>query len=137
MRTPSSKHVSAAAIRALEREEMADLLVVSYWNHSERARTSLSRVAPGSQKHLFAKNGKNEGFFLVWDGSGDSAVTRAVYEEILDEMDAYGLTGKAHVYAGTCPFFGPSIEFYQIPDKVLEYLNFDARRDAFEAEEIA
>lgn len=132
-----SKHVSAAAIRALEREEMADLLVVSYWNHSERARTSLSRVAPGSQKHLFAKNGKNEGFFLVWDGSGDSAVTRDVYEEILDEMDAYGLTGKAHVYAGTCPFFGPSIEFYQIPDKVLEYLNFDARRDAFEAEEIA
>ena len=132
-----SKHVSAAAIRALEREEMADLLVVSYWNHSERARTSLTRVAPGSQKHLFAKNGKNEGFFLVWDGSGDSAVTRDVYEEILDEMDAYGLTGKAHVYAGTCPFFGPSIEFYQIPDKVLEYLNFDARRDAFEAEEIA
>lgn len=132
-----SKHVSAAAIRALEREEMADLLVVSYWNHSERARTSLTRVAPGSQKHLFAKNGKNEGFFLVWDGSGDSAVTRDVYEEILDEMEAYGLTGKAHVYAGTCPFFGPSIEFYQIPDKVLEYLNFDARRDAFEAEEIA
>ena len=55
----------------------------------------------------------------------------AVFKEIAQEAKAAGLAGRYHVYAALAPYTGNDIEFYQIPDKVLEHIGFNARADAF------
>lgn len=127
--------VDANAVNALAREEMMDLLLVSYWDRNEKAKSYLRRLPVGEHKHLFAVNSRNEGFFLVWTAPDQpSQLTRAVFKEIVHEAKGNGLTGRYHVYAALAPYTGNDIEFYQIPDKVLEHIGFNARADAFNNE---
>ena len=109
-----------------------DLLLVSYWDRNDKAKSYLRRLPVGEHKHLFAVNSRNEGFFLVWTASDQpSTLTRAVFKEIVQEAKAANLAGRYHVYAALAPYTGNDIEFYQIPDKVLEHIGFNARADAF------
>ncbi|UKE55290.1 site-specific DNA-methyltransferase [Xanthomonas translucens pv. graminis] len=130
--TLKREKVDASAVNALAREEMMDLLLVSYWDRNEKAKSYLRRLPAGEHKHLFAVNNRNEGFFLVWTAPDQpSALTRAVFKEIVQEAKTAGLMGRYHVYASLAPYTGNDIEFYQIPDKVLEHIGFNARADAF------
>lgn len=130
--TLKREKVDANAVNALAREEMMDLLLVSYWDRNDKAKSYLRRLPMGEHKHLFAANSRNEGFFLVWTAPDQpSALTRAVFKEIAQEAKAAGLAGRYHVYAALAPYTGNDIEFYQIPDKVLEHIGFNARADAF------
>ncbi|MNH48410.1 hypothetical protein D3C79_1122490 [compost metagenome] len=52
----------------------------------------------------------------------------------MHEAESNGLTGRYHVYAMLAPYTGSDIEFYQIPDKVLEHIGFNARADAYNNE---
>lgn len=130
--------IDADAVNALAREEMIDLLLTSHWDRSERAKSYLHRLPVGSHKYLFAVNNKNEGFFLVW-GVQDtpSVLDRSVFREIAAEARSAGVASRYHVYASTALYTGSSIEFYKIPDKVLEHIGFSSRSDAFNNEDSA
>lgn len=109
--------VDAAAVLALEREEMIDLLLTSHWDQRDRSAAHLQRLPLGSHVHLFAKSARGEGFFLVWNGPGQpSVLNRAAFRAIATEAGAEGLTQPFHVYARTSTYSGPNVEFYQIPN---------------------
>ena len=118
--------VDAEAVLALEREEMLDLLVTSHWDHNERGGAYLRRLPAGNHTYLFATSGRGEGFFLVWSGpQNPSVLDRAAFRGIVEEARAGGLTAPYHVYARKALYLGPNVEFYQIPDRILEKLGFN------------
>lgn len=130
--------IDADAVNALAREEMIDLLLTSYWDKAERARSYLRRLPAGKHKHLFAVNPKEEGFFLVWQSADQpSVLSRDVFKEIVAESKAAALKSRYHVYASIAPYTGAGIESYKIPDKVLEHIGFNPRSDAFNNEDNA
>lgn len=128
--------IDAQAVNALAREEMIDLLLTSYWDKAERAKSYLRRFAVGQHSFLFAVNPKDEGFFLVWQAADKpSVLNREVFKAITAEAKAAGLASRYHVYASIAPYTGAGIEFYKIPDKVLEHIGFNPRSDAFNNED--
>jgi adenine-specific DNA-methyltransferase len=131
------ERIDADAVNALAREEMIDLLLTSYWDKSEKAKSYLSRLPMGSHRFLFAVNPKNEGFFLVWESAAkQSILNRDVFHAIVKEAKQLELSSsRYHIYASTAPYTGSSIEFYKIPDKVLEHIGFSSRSDAYNNEE--
>lgn len=127
--------IDAEALNALAREEMIDLLLTVSWNKAEKAKSYLQRLPAGAHRHLFAKNSKNEGFFLIWETTGAlSSLTRAVFKEVIEEAKYAGLASRYHVYASLAPYTGSGIEFYKIPDSVLEHIGFNPRSDAYNNE---
>lgn len=118
--------VDAAAVLALEREEMIDLLLTSHWDQGSRSEGHLRRLPAGAHKHLFATSPNGEGFFLVWNGPKQTSVlNRDAFRAIAAEAAAEGLSQPFHVYARISTYGGPNVEFYQIPNKVLEKLGFN------------
>lgn len=129
------ERIDADAVNALAREEMIDLLLTTYWDRAEKAKSYLRRLPAGEHEHLFAVNGKQEGFFLVWSGSDQtSSLTRKVFQVMVQEAKKAGLVGRYHVYASIAPYTGADIEFYKIPDRVLEHIGFNTRSDAYNNE---
>lgn len=129
--------IDAQAVNALAREEMIDLLLTSYWDKAEKAKSYLKRLPAGEHKHLFAVNSKDEGFYLVWtSGEQPSLLTRAVFKEIAKEANDNKLASRYHVYAAMAPYTGTDIEFYKIPDRVLEHIGFNTRADAYNNEDV-
>lgn len=127
--------IDAEAVNALAREEMIDLLLTSYWDKAERAKSYLRRLPVGQHQFLFAVNPKDEGFFLVWQAADKpSVLNREVFRQIVAEAKAAKLGSRYHVYASIAPYTGAGIEFYKIPDKVLEHIGFNPRSDAFNNE---
>lgn len=130
--------IDAEAVNALAREEMIDLLLTSYWDKSEKAKSYLRRLPVGKHRHLFAVNPKDEGFFLIWDSpDSPSHLNREGFRRIVEEARTAKLASRYHVYASSAPYTGSGIEFYKIPDKVLEHIGFNPRSDAFNNEEPA
>lgn len=127
--------IDADAVNTLAREEMIDLLLTSYWDKAERAKSYLRRLPAGTHRHLFGVNTKNEGFFLIWDAPDQpSSLTRDAFRRVVDEAKAAGLAPRYHVYASLAPYTGSGIEFYKIPDSVLEHIGFNPRADAYNNE---
>lgn len=128
--------IDADAVNALAREEMIDLLLTSYWDKSEKAKSYLRRLPVRQHRFMFAISPKNEGFFLVWETSEKSSVlNRDSFRAIAEEAKSAGLAARYHVYAATATYTGSSVEFYKIPDKVLEHIGFNVRLDAYNNEE--
>ena len=50
---------------------------------------------------------------------------RTAFRGIIEEARAEKLAPPYHVYARTAIYPGPNIEFYQIPDRILEKLGFN------------
>ncbi len=129
--------IDAEAVNALAREEMIDLLLTSHWDKAERARSYLRRLPVGKHKHLFATNPQNEGFFLIWQSSDNGSVlNRDAFRAIVSEAKEAGLASRYHVYASIAPYTGSGVEFYKIPDRVLEHIGFNPRADAYNNEEL-
>jgi adenine-specific DNA-methyltransferase len=128
--------IDAQAVNELAREEMIDLLLTSYWDKAEKARSYLRRFPVGKHRFLFGVNPSEEGFFLVWESNnGSSILNREVLKKIVEEARVNKLASRYHVYASIAPYTGAGIEFYKIPDKVLEHIGFNPRSDAFNNEE--
>lgn len=128
--------IDAKAVNELAREEMIDLLLTVYWNKAEKAKSYLQRLPLGSHRHLFAVNSKNEGFFLIWDDTDQpSKLNRESFKRVAEEAKAAGLASRYHVYATIATYVGNGIEFYKIPDSVLEHIGFNSRADAYNNEE--
>jgi len=131
------QQVDAAAVNALQREEMIDLLLTSHWEKSDRAKISLTRFLPevGSRRFLFATNVRNEGFFLIWDGADQpSDLNRDTFKAIVEEAKKHSLVDRYHVYASVATYSGRTVEFYKIPDRILEHIGFNTRADAYNNE---
>jgi adenine-specific DNA-methyltransferase len=127
--------IDAEAVNTLAREEMIDRLLTSYWDKAEKAKSYLRRLPAGKHRHLFAVNAKDEGFFLIWDAPDKpSALDKAAFREIAEEASQAGLAARYHVYAYIAPYTGSSVEFYKIPDRVLEHIGFNQRQDSFNNE---
>jgi adenine-specific DNA-methyltransferase len=124
--------VDAEGVLALEREEMVDLLVTSHWDQKERGTSHLTRLPAGEYSHLFARSGRGEGFFLIWNGpTQKSVLTRTAVREVAAEAQRVGLRPPYHIYARLSTYGGPNIEFYQIPDRILEKLGFNEALDEY------
>ena len=118
--------VDAPAVLALEREEMVDLLLTSYWDQKDRAAAHLQRLPAGTHSHVFAKSARGDGFFLIWNGPDQASVlNRASFRAIAAEAKAEGLAQPFHVYARISTYSGPNVEFYQIPNRILDALGFN------------
>ena len=118
--------VDATAVLALEREEMLDLLLTTHWDQGERAAAHLHRLPAGQHAYLFAVSARGEGFFLIWNGPDKPFVLdRVAFRGIVEEARAEKLAPPYHVYARTAIYPGPNIQFYQIPDRILEKLGFN------------
>jgi adenine-specific DNA-methyltransferase len=127
--------IDAEAVNALAREEMIDLLLTSYWDKTAKAKSYLRRLPAGSYRHLFAVNPKDEGFFLIWDAPEQpSVLNRDAFKRIVEEAKLVKLASRYHIYASLAPYTGSGIEFYKIPDSVLEHIGFHPRSDAYNNE---
>ena len=62
-------------------------------------------------------------------------LNRDAFKGIVQEANAAKLGSRYHVYAAMAPYTGEGIEFYKIPDRVLEHIGFNPRSDAFNNEE--
>jgi adenine-specific DNA-methyltransferase len=86
-----TKNIDAPALLQMEREEMIDTVVASYFNSARRRGPNLERVDPG-YAYLVAQNADGEGFYLVWDGPGNNTdFTEDVYEACVVEGEKAGL----------------------------------------------
>lgn len=124
--------VDAEAVLALEREEMVDLLLTSHFDETDRMRASLRRLPAGDNRFLFATSGTGQGYFLVWDGPSEASnLNMATFRQIAEEAKVAGLSAPFHVYARRSTYLGPGVEFYQIPNRILEKLGFNETMDSF------
>jgi adenine-specific DNA-methyltransferase len=126
--------VDSSAVLALEREEMIDLLITSHWDQKDRtAATFLRRLPAGTEKHLFGVDGTGRGYFLIWDGpAGKNNLDRVVFKEVAKEARDHKLKPPFHVYARLNSYDGPNVEFYQIPDRILEQLGVNTAVEPFD-----
>ena len=133
-----TQKIDAEAVNTLAREEMIDLLLTSYWDKAEKAKSYLRRLPVGSTGTYFAVNPKNEGFFLVWDAANvPSILNREVFRSIVEEAKAARLISRYHVYASTAPYTGASVELQDSGQSPRTHCGFNPRADAFNNEENA
>lgn len=130
--TKLTDKVDGEAVLALEREEMLDLLLTSHWDQSERSSAYLRRLPAGTNTYLFGTNGKSEGYFLIWNGPDKpSALSRETFRGIAEEAKLASLKPPYHIYARLSTYSGPNIEFYQIPDRILDKLGFNSATESY------
>ncbi|TDE88183.1 site-specific DNA-methyltransferase [Occultella glacieicola] len=127
-----TKRVDAQALLQMEREEMVDTVVSSYFDSSRRRGPNLERCADRSYSYLVAKNADDEGFYLVWDGPDQNTdFTEDVWEACVQEGEQANLKPKYHVYARFNLFPTTGVHFYQIPDRILADFGLDVRTDSY------
>lgn len=124
--------VDADAVLRMERDEMVDAVIGSYFDESKKRGSSLIYVNPDGYRYLVARNGEEEGFFLVWDGPNKNTdFTDAVYEAVAREAKKAGLKSTYHVYARFNLYQTGNVRFYQIPDRILADFGLDIRSEPF------
>lgn len=126
-----TKNIDAPALLQMEREEMIDTVVASYFDSARRRGPNLERVDPG-YAYLVAQNADGEGFYLVWDGPDNNTdFTEDVYEACVVEGEKAGLKPFYHVYARFNLFSTAGVHFYQIPDRILADFGLDVRTETY------
>jgi adenine-specific DNA-methyltransferase len=83
------------------------------------------------------KDSSSFGILPTSSADKPSVLNRDVFKAIAAEAGAAGLASRYHVYASIAPYTGAGIEFYKIPEKVLEHIGFNPRSDAFNNEDNA
>jgi adenine-specific DNA-methyltransferase len=127
------KKVDADALLAMEREEMVDTVIASYFDTTRRRGSGLISVDPDEYRYLVARNDDNEGFFLIWEGPNKNTdFDEDVYELCSEEATQAGLKPNYHVYARYNLFQTENVRFYQIPDRILVDFGLDLRSDSFD-----
>ncbi len=128
--------VDAGALLQMEREEMTDTVMFSYYDSSRRKGVGLIPVEADKYKYLVAKNAQDEGFFLVWDGTEiNTNFTEAVYVACAAEARKERLKRFYHVYGRLNFYQTDNVVFYQIPDRILNDFGLDLRSEPFAEED--
>jgi adenine-specific DNA-methyltransferase len=124
--------VDADALLAMERVDMVDAIIASYYDTSRRRGSNLVPEDPAKYRYLVARNSEDEGFFLIWEGPDKSTdFTEDVYEACSEEARQAGLKPIYHVYARFNLFQTENVDFLKIPDRILIDFGLDLRNDAF------
>ena len=109
----STSQIDRAAVLAMQREEMADLVLMSHWDVQTRKGPLLTTLVHKGHKYLVAKDIMQNGYFLVWDGPDTrTPLTMQVLTVIAEEARKEGLSAPYHVYARTSVVHAPSLLFY-------------------------
>lgn len=104
----------------------------------QRGMSSLIACDPTAYRYLVARNGEDEGFFLIWEGPDKNTdFNEDVYEACSEEARSAGLKPVFHVYARYNLFQTENVRFYQIPDRILVDFGLDMRNDSFGDEDDA
>jgi len=131
------KKVDADTLLKMERDEMVDTVIASYFDANLRKGQGLVVLDDVPYRYLVARNAENEGFFLIWDGAkANTDFTDEVYAECAQEAEQAGLKPSYHVYARLNLYQTDNVRFYQIPDRILADFGLDIRSEPF-AEEVA
>jgi adenine-specific DNA-methyltransferase len=109
------KTIDEKTLIKMERKEIIEAIFASQI-------TSFSLISQNSNfQYLIAKNKQNEGIYLIWNGK--SQLTQDIYYQIVQEAKEANLSNdRYHIYARLCSFSTASIEFEQIPEKILQDL---------------
>ena len=125
----STRQIDRAAVLAMQREEMSDLVLMSHWDVQTRKGPLLTTLVHKNYKYLVAKDILQNGYFLVWEGPDTrTPLTMPILAAIAEEARKEGLAAPYHVYARTSVVHAPSLLFYKIPDEILNKIGFN---DAF------
>lgn len=131
-----TRQVDSAALLQMERDDMVDTVIASYFDSSRRRGSPLERYSKIGYAYLVAKNSENEGFYLVWDGPDmNTDFTEAVYETCVKEGRRAELAPIYHVYARLNLFSTDGVQFYQIPDRILADFGLNGRTESDADEE--
>ena len=128
------KRVDAQALLSMEREDMTDAVIASYFARDSGAGQggALVRIPSQPDTYLVARNAYNEGVFLVWDGADASPVfDEEVYDAVVDEAKKEGLAPRYHVYARFNLHQSSDVVFYQIPNRILLDFGLSVTTDAY------
>lgn len=127
-----TKTVDATALLQMERDEMVDTVIASYFDSSRRKGPGLIRFNEPAFSYLVAKNADDEGFYLVWGGIGENTdLTEDVYETCVEEGRKANLKPVYHVYSRFNLFTTPGVIWYQIPDRILADFGLDIRTETY------
>lgn len=128
--------VDAGALLDMERDEMTDAVIASYFDSAKRGGPSLVNMVHEGHQYLVARNSDDEGFFLVWDGTKQPPVfDEETYESIVEEAVKAGLKPFYHVYARFNLYQSEDVRFYQIPNRILMDFGVSTSTDTFNNEE--
>lgn len=127
-----TKQVDATALLAMERDEMVDTVVASYFGSGRKRGPALIRLQDDNWAYLVAKNSEDEGFYLVWGGvDKNTDLTEEVYEACVYEGKKAGLKPSYHIYSRFNLFATPGVHWYQIPDRILADFGLDVRTESY------
>lgn len=131
-----TKRVDARALLAMERDEMVDTVIASYFDSSRRRGPNLIRINDRAYSYLVAQNSDEEGFYLVWGGVGENTdLTEEVYEACVDEGEKANLKPVYHIYSRFNLYATPGVHWYQIPDRILADFGLDVRTESYTDED--
>ncbi len=126
------KKVDANVLLRMEREEMIDTVIASYFDSNRRRGPGLIPLTDAGYRYLVARNPENEGIYLVWDGADmNTDFNEDVYEDCSKEAATAGLKPVYHVYARLYLYQTGNVYFYQIPDRILADFGLNIRSDSF------
>ena len=132
-----TKRVDATALLAMERDEMVDTVIASYFDSSRRSGRNLIRIKDPAYSYLVAQNADDEGFYLVWGGVGENTdLTEDVYEACVAEGEKANLKPVYHIYSRFNLFATLGVYWYQIPDRILADFGLDVRTESYTDEEV-
>jgi len=128
--------VDAKAVLNMERDEMTDAVIASYFDSSRRGGPGLINVSQEGHDYLVAHNADDEGFYLVWSGPDVQPLfTEDVYEAVVKEAIKAKLKPLYHVYARFNLYQSDDVRFYQIPDRILMDFGLNTSSDSFHNED--
>lgn len=127
------KTVDAQVLLEMERQELTDTIIGSYFDIDRNTRGSLiTYPADADYLYLVARTPDNEGVYLIWTGPDSSTdFTEAVYEACANEAKLAGLERRYHIYARLERFQTSNVVFYQIPDRILMDFGLDLRGEPY------
>jgi adenine-specific DNA-methyltransferase len=128
--------IDAKTVLSMRKDELIDVVITSHWDSNNRNSPTLIRIDDKKFKYLLGKNQKDEGYFLIWNGSnavGQLDVDN--YNVVLQEGRKAGLKPPYHVYARYEVYQSQNVIFYKIPDKILAHLGLNESSDSYNEKE--
>lgn len=118
-----TRKIDARTVLSMQRDELIDVVLTSFWETHKRAAPSLMRIENESYHYLVGKDENGEGYFLIWDNGGPvGSLTLDTYKRVAQEAKKAGIQPPFHVYARYEMFQSPNVRFWKIPDKILSDL---------------
>jgi len=133
-----TKTIDARTVLSMQRDELIDVVLTSYWETHKRSAPSLTRVDDDSCQYLIGQDDNGEGYFLIWDNGGPvGSLNLDTYKRVSQEANKVNIAPPFHVYARYETYQSPNVRFWKIPDKILSDLGLTENDEYNNEEEIS